>query len=176
MKRNRIALIVTIALLSTAFVSVAQAKGRGHGPGGPGGPGMDVFIDELDLTDAQLDAIDDIEDKARADMKKAHDELRALHDQMRALWEKDAVNRKDVMALHSKIQKKQTEMATARLEQRLSIYDQLTPDQKKKASQLIRTRHENGPKGKKGMGGNGPGRGDGAGRCDGNGGGRGPRW
>lgn len=177
---------ILFALIATTMVFAANAGNRkGNGSGmGRGDRGM-FMLHKLNLTDAQKSKVDALADKERKEVDKIRAEMDKVRDDIQAQWEKEKVDTGKVKSLHKKMQSLSTQIADARLNFRLGVYDVLTPEQRKVAAAELKAMHDgrnarreargNGNYGNDGRG-NGRGQGHGRGPGRGFGPGNGPMW
>ena len=187
-KLKTIVLGAAIAAVFT-FAGLALAQGPGGGPGkGPGrGPGAGAWCDQegpgrgierlaarLDLNEDQVKAITALQDGSRAKNQALRKDLLRLRNELEGELLKDQPDVKAVKNLAAKIGDLRTQMQQNRLETRLAVRQQLTPEQRDKM--LLMGESGRGHRvGRHGMRGDrdGFGRGD-FGRGPGRGQGRGP--
>lgn len=167
-RRNTILILTTVALLATtALAQPGQGRmrrGAGNGPDGfDGRPGPEMRLERmkahLELTDAQVEAIEKIQDEAQADTREIRKEIARLRNQKQGEMLKDEPS---VAALTDVIEQMgalRTKLQVNRMETRLAIREQLTEEQRDKMMAF-------GPR--QGRGGRGRGDGDGPG-CGGRG-------
>lgn len=122
-------------------------RGMGQGEHGEhGGMGMMPFGRHLDrvltdvkATDAQRQQIKQITDKARADVQALHEQGKGLHERVMTLWtapKLDAAEaeklRQQMLAQHDQVSKRMTQAM-------LDVGNVLTPEQRAKAAELIKS-------------------------------------
>ncbi len=178
--------LAVITMLSTGSV-LAQGPGggqggryAGRGPGfGDGARGpeyrLEVLAERLELTEEQIVAIKGIREAGQEKNQVLRKELIRLNHDLKGELLKDDPSEKTALDLVKKIGALETEMDAGRLENRLEVRKQLTPEQRDKM--LMMKERFNGGRGHRGggvMSGH-HGRGDCGGPCNGRGlrGGRG---
>ncbi len=123
---------ITLMLLLAATFSV-QAQGfRGKGNSGFGGDGMariEEFVEELDLTDEQIDQIIEIKADARDAMQKNRSEMRGLREEMRLELQKDEPSKENLYSLIDKIADLEKAGKKLRIDNMLAIRKVLTEEQ-----------------------------------------------
>lgn len=136
------------ATAATAAASAPRmAPGMSHGGHGEhGGMGMmpfgrhlDHLLTEVKASDAQRQQIKQITDKARADVQALHEQGKGLHERTMALWtapKLDAAEaeklRQQMLAQHDQVSKRMTQAM-------LDVGNVLTPEQRAKAAELIKS-------------------------------------
>lgn len=168
--RKTILILTTITLL--ASVALAQPgqgrmhRGQGGGPGDfDGGPRQEMRLERmkecLELTDAQVEAIEKIRDQAMADTRELRKEIARLRNQKQGEMLEDEPSVKTLAGIIEQMGKLRTEMQINRMETRMAIREQLTEEQRDKMGMLGRRGDcDRGPRG-----GRGAGKGQGSGRC-----------
>ncbi|MBU8871035.1 MAG: Spy/CpxP family protein refolding chaperone [Gemmatimonadales bacterium] len=142
--------ILTLTLVAAGSV-LAQGPGqgnfRGQGKGmmgrgmGPqncldGGPGfrsefrMERMAARLDLTEDQVEAITKIREDGRTENLEIQKQTLRLRNELRGEMLKDDPSQKTVLDLNSKLGQLRTERQANRLENRLAVREQLTPEQR----------------------------------------------
>jgi Spy/CpxP family protein refolding chaperone len=170
--------LMIAGFLGLAVLLVAAGAEAGRGRGGRGGFGQKDGIgprmaQELGLSQAQLDQIEDLADARRESDAKVVEQLRALREELHAEWMSDTPREKVILSLHKKMDPLRAELRVSHVRFRLDVLDVLTPDQRAKLQQLRKDRFERRDGSRRGAGaGMGPGRGGrpGAGRRGGQGG------
>lgn len=195
-KKNNRPLILGIftVLLATTMVAAAMAgkgRGRGHKGSAHSAMGPHGMIQQLDLTAAQQKQIDKLKEKERTVIEKARTQIDKLRSQMRIEWEKETLDRKNIQSIQKRMHEQKGKIGQAKMDFRLSVFDTLTPKQRKKAAAMHKEHHQRrqefkkanpdcswgNRRGKKGDGrGQGNGRGQGHGRGPGFGFDNGPMW
>lgn len=170
--------ILTIVVLAAG---AAFAQGPGMGAGKGSGKGEDFRLERLaarlDLTAEQQEAIAALHDQNRAKAVPLRKELMRLRNELQGELLKDDPSEKAVLSLNQKMGGIKTELKANRLQTRLAVREQLTPEQRDKMllMEQHRPRGERGcegprPQGREGRhGGRGPGQGPGSGQRDGTG-------
>lgn len=115
-------------------VTNASAQPGGMGPGGPGMFG--VPLEELDLTDAQLLAVDEINDTYSRQMREAHRALRSSHHDLEVLVESGNSDEAAITRLAAQIGETIGKVALMRSNINTQVRSQLTPEQIEKMDQM----------------------------------------
>lgn len=139
--RRLITALIAAGVLSLGTAGGALAWGGmgmgGMGPGGGQGPGncaggggqmMQVF-NRLDLTDAQRDAIRDIQTDHRDQMRTTRDQIRDVRQTMHEQVTSDSYDPAKVRELADNKAKLMSDMMVQRAETLHRIHQQLTPEQ-----------------------------------------------
>lgn len=180
--------VLAVAALMIAGTALAQGPGRGAGSGRCDGPGvgrgmgagfgsghrLEVLAQRLELTEEQVAAIEGIREAGQEKNMKLKKELMQLENELKGEMLKDDPSEKTALDLVKKIGALKTEMESNRLENRLEMRKQLTPEQRDKML-VMRERFKGG---REGRGHHGKGRGAGCrggNGCNGSGPGKGPR-
>ena len=184
--RSLVILSLAVITLLSAGTVLAQGHGgygKGHGAGsGPGfgdgarGPEhrLEILAERLELTEEQIVAIKGIREAGREKNQGLRKELMRLNHDLKGELLKDDPSEKTALDLVKKIGALETEMEAGRLQNRLEVRKQLTPEQRDKMLMMkerfsgSRGRrgdgHMSGPRGRGGCGGHCSGRGHGGGR------------
>ena len=138
--RNTLAALGFMALGATSMLALdASAGGPGHGPPPIPGAGLARAMSQLDLTEAQDQALADLKEEVRAEMMAGHSERKGdAVDQLLA-------GRIDRAEMHRQIDEeaaRRTAMAHRITDRVLDIYDSLSPDQKAQLVDLIEEHQE----------------------------------
>ena len=140
MNRKTIILAVLAILILATGVALAQGPGQGrHGQGqgcggwaeGPG-PRWEHLAERLELTAEQQQAIDGLREANRAQNLELRKELARLQNELEGEMLKDDPDQKTALELADKIGDLRKEMQASRLETRLAVREQLTPEQRDK--------------------------------------------
>jgi len=142
-------LIATVAFAGTAF---AQGPGRGHGRGHR----MFRHLEQLGLSAEQSAQIQELRQQHRAQVAPFREQMRNERRAMRELWQSDAPDRAAIIAQHNVIAEIREQMAIARIDLRLAVFQLLTAEQR---SQLRDMRGRGNREGRGRHGGRGRGRG-----------------
>ncbi|MFO7609914.1 MAG: Spy/CpxP family protein refolding chaperone [Candidatus Krumholzibacteriia bacterium] len=126
-----------------AFSGLALAQGPGCGPGKGQGPGAGAWCDQdgagrgverlaarLDLNEEQTKAIAGLHQKQREQNQALRKDLLRLRNELQGEMLKDQPDAKAVKNLTGKIGELRTAMQQNRLETRLAVREQLTPEQR----------------------------------------------
>ncbi len=108
----------------------AQAWCDGNGPGG--GRGIERLAQRLDLSDDQVKAITDLQEQSRTKNLALRKDMMRLRNELQGEMLKDSPDVKTVKNLAAKMGDLRTTMQQNRLETRLAVRQQLTPDQRDK--------------------------------------------
>lgn len=150
-------LITLAALALVASAALAQPGSgprhhRGTGPGGwtgadaDGGPGPQMHLERLaaflDLTEAQVAAIEAIHEEARADGVELRKELARLRNQKQGETLKDEPSRDTLVEITREMGDVRTRLQVNRLETRLAVRAELTAEQR---DQLLASGRHGGP-------------------------------
>ena len=141
-----VALAVTaVAVFALSGFALAQGPGAGGGRGGGRGPGPQAWsVDDapargierlaarLDLSEDQVKAITAIQEESRAKNQTLRKDLLRLQHDLRGEMLKDAPDEKTAAGLVEKIGDLRTQMQINRLNTRLAVRQQLTPEQRDK--------------------------------------------
>jgi len=134
------------ALATTVGVASAQEAPPMH----RGDHHMEFMATALDLTDAQVAQIKQIQSEHKASGQADHQQVRALHQQLHALVTSDNFDEAKASALIAQIQQAESARMLEHAKEMNAIYKVLTPQQKAKAVKLFGSMHG-------GMGHGGPG-------------------
>jgi len=147
MKWKRIALALGIlGVLGGATAALAAANGhRGHNFQKMISARVDHVLDEIDATPEQRQAINQVKDDAIAKLQQK----RQQHANEHAYWMKVlTADQVDVTALNAAADKRAQEMAaTAKdiiIPALVKVHDTLTPAQRTKLAELVKSRHPQG--------------------------------
>jgi Spy/CpxP family protein refolding chaperone len=109
-----------------------MGHGKGMGPGGGFGPQM---AEQLELTDAQKDQMDDMRAAHQKQMIRQRADLKIARLELRELIRGDA-DRATINSKIDQIGKLETDLEKARVSHRLDMRDILTPEQREKLEDL----------------------------------------
>ncbi len=155
------ALLATLALVALASAqppargagdrpaAAARAGGEGSGAGWRGGL-AGRLARQLDLNDAQREAVAKIESDGRARDLPLRKELRRLNHDLQGEMMKDAPSEKAVTALAAKIGELRVKLQTGRLLDRLAVREVLTPEQRDQLLAIGERGGRPGPRGGRG--------------------------
>jgi len=135
-----------VTILVFALAGLALAQGPGGGPRGAGrGPGPQAAWEDdgpahgierlaarLDLTEEQVQAITGIQEQGRAKNQALRKDMMRLENELQGEMLKDSPDAKAAAGLVAKIGDLRTQMQQNRLETRLAVRQQLTPEQRDK--------------------------------------------
>ena len=150
-----------ITLISAGTVLAQGSGGHGKGRGAGSGPGfgdgargpehrLEVLAERLELTEEQIVAIKGIREAGQEKNQGLRKELMRLNHDLKGELLKDDPSEKTALDLVKKIGALETEMETGRLENRLEVRKQLTPEQRDKM--LMMKERFNGNRGRRGDG------------------------
>jgi Spy/CpxP family protein refolding chaperone len=142
--------IPVIVLLLSAFPLLAAApetQGETHeGPGdsvGILGPeGVFKLVDELKLSDDQVNKLHAIKDSSKRDIFAAHNEMMMTVWDIQDEMKKESPDKAKLYAMADKIADAQKKIARLRIDQMLQVKAILTPDQFAKLTSLIEARKD----------------------------------
>lgn len=128
--------------------AMMMGEGGGNGAGGFGaglpfgGRHLQHLLDEAKVSDVQRTQIQQIADKAQADLKPLFDEGRKLHEQGLAIWAAPTIDanaaealRQQTLAHHDKVSRRMTQAM-------LDVGNVLTPEQRATVAAQIKKHHE----------------------------------
>jgi Spy/CpxP family protein refolding chaperone len=180
MTRNKTIALATAAILVLSFsgLALAQGPGGGRGPGaragcdgdGPGfgpGPRIERLAARLDLSDEQKVAIEAIQAKNHEKNLALRKDMLRLQNELDGELLKDSPDAKSVKSLVGKIGELKTQAQQNRMETRLAVREQLTPEQRDKM--LLMGKGQGFGQGRGHGRGHSGGPGFGKGACDGDG-------
>jgi Spy/CpxP family protein refolding chaperone len=113
-------IILAASILSLVLIPAANAQPRG---------GMMAAMEELQLTDQQMDKLADLRFEHQKAMISKRAELKEAELELKQLMSKATVDKKAAMASQDKISAAKAEIARMRLQHRLQMRDVLTKDQ-----------------------------------------------
>jgi len=139
-KGHSIRMAAAICLLAIVALGVgsAQAQGRGHGKRSgravdcDGGPRWERIAERLELSDEQTQAIGKIRDQNQEQQVVLRKEMMRLRNELHGEMLKDDPSGDTVQSLNEKIGEVRTELHGNRLQSRLEVRKQLTPEQRDK--------------------------------------------
>ncbi|MCP4571581.1 MAG: periplasmic heavy metal sensor [bacterium] len=141
---NRKTIVIATLAIITLTAGAAMAQGQGNGKFGqgqgqgqfckPGGQGQrgERMAQVLELTDEQQTKIQELRDANREKNLELKKELARLHNEFEGEMLKDDVDAKAALKLQQRMGDLRTEMQSNRLETRLAVREQLTPEQRDK--------------------------------------------
>ncbi len=181
---KRLTTISAIFFLATLIIApVALAGGRGGGGdrcsygdedgergrdgsrrGHRGGKGMSMkrVIKQLDLTEEQREMIMALKDEHKQSVEPYREEMKAQRDELRELWAADNPDRDAILDLEDEMTDTRSKLRVAKTDFKLSVIDQLTPDQRAEMTEILESRESGKERGRRGGRG---GRGGERGRC-----------
>jgi len=138
--RKTITFAVLAILTLTAGLALAQGPGQGRHSRGQGcggwaeGPGArwEHLAERLELTAEQQTAIDELREANRAQNLELGKELARLQNELEGEMLKDDPDQKTALKLADRLGDLRKEMQASRLETRLAVREQLTPEQRDK--------------------------------------------
>ena len=174
-KRSLMILVLAVAALLLVGTALAQGPRRGAGAGFGEGHRLEMLTERLELTEDQVTTIEGIHAAGREKNLELRKELMQLNHDLQGEMMKDDPSENSALGLVKKIGAVKTEVEANRLQARLEVRKQLTPEQRDKML-VLRERFHGGKGGKGGRGHRGGGQGarcQAHGDCDGSGQGRG---
>ncbi|MBK6901151.1 MAG: Spy/CpxP family protein refolding chaperone [bacterium] len=120
--------IITALILVMAAAAWAQPGRAPRGPGDQAGP--DRMLARLDLTETQTAAIAKIRDEARERGRETRKEILRLRHELQGIMMQDTPDAAAAERLVEKMGALRTEQQVRRLQTRLAIRAQLTPEQR----------------------------------------------
>lgn len=141
---STIALSIVAVIFLVAGLALAQGNGqksmrgmRGHGQGmaceeGHGMNRLDRMAKHLELSDEQKEAIEQLQEKNRADNLDLHKDVMRLQNEMQGEMMKDEPSEKSVLKINAEISALKGELRANRLKTRLAVREQLTSEQRDK--------------------------------------------
>ena len=150
-KTLTIAMVMIAALLAGS--ALAQPCGR-MGPKG-GGPALERIADEIELTDEQLEEIENIRYESELESVDMHAELKKEEIELRHLMDFEDFSRQEIMAQAEKVGEMKQELQLNKMDARLRSLEVLTDEQREKMKDLrrestregIKKMHSDGGKG-----------------------------
>lgn len=133
-----------VPLVGTLTASRLQAQTGERVGGGLREPGdrAERLIEDLDLTDAQVEQIRTIRQGSRDDMQTLHQDLRTERDRLHDLMASNTTEA-DLRAQHATVQTLHREAADQRFETMLAVREVLTPDQRVELGERMAQRRHN---------------------------------
>lgn len=128
--------LVVVAAGTALAQGPGVGKGHGCGFGGDcqgvdrGEMRMERMVQRLDLTEEQAESIAKIREEGRSANAKLRKEMMRLRNELQGELLKDDPSRKSVLDLNEKMGALRTQMRANRLENRLAVREQLTPEQR----------------------------------------------
>ncbi|MCH8181308.1 MAG: Spy/CpxP family protein refolding chaperone [Proteobacteria bacterium] len=117
--------------------------GMGGGMGMmPFGRHLDRLLDDVKATDAQRQQIKQITDKARGDVMALHEQGRGLHERAAALWTTPKIDATEAEKVRQQMLAQHDQVSKRMMQAMLDVGQVLTPEQRAKAAQLMKERHE----------------------------------
>jgi Spy/CpxP family protein refolding chaperone len=151
MKLRHIFLLSAIPVLFAVGMPAVQAQNwdaddsqilTQRGPGnGHRGDRFERFIDQLDLSEEQVDQIRAIREESREEADELRSQLQQERDKMQSLLSSDAGN-EQLMEQHEQMQQLRQQMGDHRFQTMLQIRDVLTSEQKAQLAEMIQQRRE----------------------------------
>lgn len=142
----------------TAAAAPASAPARmapGMHPGMRGGMGegafmgmmpfgrhIDRLLDDVKASDAQRQQIKQITDKARSDVMALHEQGKGLHERAAALWTAPKIDPAEAEKVRQQMLAQHDQVSKRMMQAMLDVGNVLTPEQRAKAAQLMKERHE----------------------------------
>ncbi len=127
--------LVTVSALALAtMVGVATAQ---QPPKQRGDHHIEFMATALDLTDAQVAQIKQIQSERKASAQADHQQMKSLHEQLHALVVSDNFDEAKASALIAQIQQQEGARMLEHAKEMNAIYKVLTPQQKAKAVKLF---------------------------------------
>ena len=152
--RTLVILSLAVITLFSAGTVLAQGKGGSGGRGAGRGPGfgdgvrgpeyrLEVLAERLELTEEQIVAIKAIRETGQEKNQGLRKELIRLNHDLKGEMLKDDPSEKTALDLVKKIGALETEIDTGRLQNRLEVRKQLTPEQRDKMLMMKERFHGN---------------------------------
>jgi Spy/CpxP family protein refolding chaperone len=129
--------------LLTPVLAQPPSPPRLHGP--PHEARLEHLVEAIGLDEKTLTEVYKIIDASKAEHRELRRKLREAHDHMRSLLEQDKPDEATVMAQADVIGGLETEARKQRLQTMLQVHALLTPEQRTKLLELLRTRRPRGP-------------------------------
>ena len=143
---------LTVAVLSTAALSVWAQGGPGHfgGHGGAGGPGMGMMqgrmgermLDSVNASAEQRAQIKQIFERNAADRLAQRDSHRALREQGMKLFTQPVVDANAAEALRQQMMQQHDQASRRMMQSMLEVSRVLTPEQRKSLADRMAQRRE----------------------------------
>jgi Spy/CpxP family protein refolding chaperone len=133
-RKNQVFMIMAVFVL--LFAAAALAQGPGNGPGRGRGQGfggehrLEVLAEKLDLTAEQQESIGAIMEESRARGVELRKEMMRLQNELEGELLKDQPSEGTALGLVKEIGDLRTSIQSQRLESRLAVREQLTPEQR----------------------------------------------
>ena len=145
MKRIRIAGAVLSVMAFLAPMVWAESGAWGHGMGLHGAirPEMATV---LNLTDDQMQIIQELRDVFSNKMAPLQNQLLSKKAEMRLLWEGSSPDREKISAMHQEISGLRQQINQMAEQYQMDCLDVLTPDQQTKLAETATERHKTGGK------------------------------
>jgi protein CpxP len=140
---------VLVLSLSAAVAFAAPTKGllsqvvaQTTGERGHRGQFWSTFLQELNLSQDQVQKIQDIRNQYKSQLAQPHQDLADANQKLRDLLVSGTATDDEIRTQHSKVEALQQQLADAGFEQMLAIRAVLTPEQRQRAADLIQQRHQ----------------------------------
>ncbi len=145
---KRTALLATIAVIAVALAATAWAQHGRQGKGAPPHRGVAVgewwnnpqVQDELNLTDEQIDALEDAHASFEKTAKSLRFDIQQARLDLERAFSEERVDAKRVNELAKKLASLQGKLTEARISLRLKVSQILTYEQRQKVQKLIQHR------------------------------------
>lgn len=131
-------------LLMSGIGLAAPATARPPGPPAHDGEPLEHLVETLGLDEAALSKVYQIIDASRANQRELRRKHQDAHQQMRTLLEQETPDEAAVMTQADAVGALRTEMQKHRLRTILQIRALLTPEQRAKLLETLRTRYRHG--------------------------------
>ena len=128
------------AALSAPKVQQPEQVAQRGDRGGPGGRRGD-FLEQLNLSEAQMQDIREIRERYGPDLQELHGDIRSERDQLRQLMAGSA-SESEIRSQHSRVLNLHQEMAETRFDSMLEIRNVLTPEQRQEWAELVEQRRD----------------------------------
>ncbi len=125
-----------IALEVPPVAEIVAQKGPGRGG--------DRWLQQLNLSQDQMQQIQAIRDRYKGQMEQRGQALRQAQQELGNLMAGTASSN-DIRDKHRQVEQLRQQLAQMRFESMLEIRDVLSPDQRRQLSQMMQQRRENGP-------------------------------
>ncbi|MBM4331726.1 MAG: periplasmic heavy metal sensor [Deltaproteobacteria bacterium] len=138
--RKMIIAIVTVALLATSGLAMAQGWGRGAGKGpgyGPGGCVPGVWAAALNLSTEQVQAMQALRESQFQETIPLRDEMMNKRLELRTLWAQTNPDQEKILAKQREINALRTQLQEKATKHRLEMRQILTAEQQTKLGSIL---------------------------------------
>ena len=154
MTRRTFQRVATVVLIGTAIgvAALVGARAWAQGPGGMHGgmmkrmisAALDEALDQAAVTAEQRTAIHASRDRAFAAFEANRPDRRAQRDQVLALFEGDRLDASQLQAVHAQMEQRHHAIRDAVAQSIVEIHDTLTPAQRQKLADMVKSHHPQG--------------------------------